>query len=131
MYGTHTMTGGHTMARNVFRKPGKVTAIATANDAVAFGVMKAAIEIGVDIPGDFSLIGFDDVEFACLVHPPLTTIRQSKYEIGGAAVDILLRLAAGKDRSPEHRVLGVELVERASVSSPPKRKSARTTTSVS
>lgn len=118
MYGTHTFAGGYEMARSLFRKLGNTTAVATANDAVAFGVMKAAIEMGVNIPGDISLIGFDDVELASIVHPPLTTIRQSKYEIGSAAVDILLRLAAGKDRSPEHRVMGVELVERASVGAP-------------
>jgi LacI family transcriptional regulator len=122
MYGTHTLAGGREMAHSLFPKAGEITAIATANDAIAFGVMKAAIEMGVNIPGDISLIGFDDVELASIVYPPLTTIRQSKYEIGEAAVGILLRLAAGKDRSLEHRVLGVELVERASVSAPPAAK---------
>lgn len=125
MYGTHTLAGGREMARSLFTKASEITAIATANDAVAFGVMKAAIEMGVNIPGDISLIGFDDVELASIVHPPLTTIRQSKYEIGEAAVGILLRLAAGKDRSLEHRVLGVELVERASVSAPPTSKAVK------
>jgi DNA-binding LacI/PurR family transcriptional regulator len=115
IYGTHTLAGGYEMAKALFRKPGNITGIATANDVVAFGVLKAALEMGVQIPRDFSLIGFDDVEFASIVHPPLTTIRQSKYEIGSAAVEILLRLAAGKDSTAEHRVLGVELVERASV----------------
>lgn len=115
VHGTHTLAGGYEMARAFFRKPGHITAIATANDAVAFGVLKAAVEMGVRVPEDISLIGFDDVEVASIVHPPLTTIRQSKYEIGSAAVDIVLRLAAGKDRAPEHRVLGVELIERASV----------------
>lgn len=125
MYGTHTLAGGYEIARSLFRKLGNTTAIATANDVIAFGVIKAAIELGVNIPRDVSLIGFDDVELASIVHPPLTTIRQSKYEIGGAAVDILLRLAAGKDRSPEHRVLGVELVERASVGAPPSGRGKR------
>jgi LacI family transcriptional regulator len=116
VHGTHTLAGGYEMGKTLLRKPGKITAIATANDAVAFGVMKAASEMGVRIPDDISLVGFDDVEVASIVGPPLTTIRQSKYEIGAAAVDILLRLAAGKDRSPEHRVFGVELIERSSVS---------------
>lgn len=115
IYGKHTLTGGFEMAKALFRKPGGVTGIATANDAVAFGVLKAALEIGIEIPRDFSLIGYDDVELASIVHPPLTTVRQSKYEIGAAAVEILLRLAKGNDRAAEHRVLGVELIQRSSV----------------
>jgi DNA-binding LacI/PurR family transcriptional regulator len=113
--GTHTLAGGYEMAKMLFRNLGKITAVSTANDTVAFGVIKAAIEKGVRIPEDVSLVGFDDVEVAALVHPPLTTIRQSKYEIGSAAIDVLLRLSAGKDRTVEHRVLGVELIERMSV----------------
>jgi DNA-binding LacI/PurR family transcriptional regulator len=115
MHGTHTLAGGYDMAKTLFRNLGKTTAISAANDAVAFGVTKAAIEQGVRVPEDISIVGFDDVEFAALVHPPLTTIRQPKYEIGVAAIDVLLRLSAGKDRTPEHRVLGVELIERSSV----------------
>jgi DNA-binding LacI/PurR family transcriptional regulator len=115
LHGTHTLAGGYEMAKTLFRHLGKLTAIFTANDTVAFGVIKAAIEAGLRIPEDVSVIGFDDVELAALVHPPLTTIRQPKYEIGSAAIDVLLRLSAGKDRTPEHRVLGVELIERSSV----------------
>jgi DNA-binding LacI/PurR family transcriptional regulator len=62
-------------------------------------------------------VGFDNVEFATMVHPPLTTIHQAKYEMGEAAVNILLRLAKRKDRNPEDRVLGVELIERESAAS--------------
>jgi DNA-binding LacI/PurR family transcriptional regulator len=117
IHGEHTLAGGHAMALKLFREKKDVSAIFAANDAVAFGVLKAAVEYGVRIPEDVSLIGFDNVDFAAIVHPPLTTIHQSKYEMGQAAVDILLRLAKGKDKSPENRVLGVELIERASVRS--------------
>jgi LacI family transcriptional regulator len=115
LHGGHTLAGGHAMALKLFREKHNVSAIFAANDAVAFGVLKAAIECGVRVPDDVSVIGFDDVDFATIVHPPLTTVRQSKYEIGEAAVNILLRLAKGKDRSQENRVLGVELIERDSV----------------
>jgi LacI family transcriptional regulator len=121
-HGLHTMEGGYQMAKNLLRSPGKVTAISTANDTVAFGVIKAALEMGVRIPGDISLGGFDDVELAALVHPPLTTIRQPKYEMGAAALEMVIKLAHGKNRVPEHRVLGVELMERASVAEPRARR---------
>jgi LacI family transcriptional regulator len=55
---------------------------------------------------------------AALVHPPLTTIRQPKYEMGAAAIEMLVKLTTSKNRMPEHRVMGVELVERASVGKP-------------
>jgi LacI family transcriptional regulator len=118
VHGLHTMEGGYQMARNLLGSHNKITAISTANDAVAFGVIKATLENGVRIPEDISLAGFDDVELAALVHPPLTTIRQSKYEMGAAALDMIVKLTSARHRMPEHRVLGVELVERASVSKP-------------
>ena len=76
---------------------------------------RAALERGLRIPEDLSLIGFDNIEFSGIVHPPLTTVHQPKYEMGYAAVEILLRMARDKDkRIPEHRLLGVEIVERRS-----------------
>jgi LacI family transcriptional regulator len=120
VHGVHTVTGGYEMASSLFADLGDITGIFAANDAVAFGVIRAAIEKKVRIPEDVSLIGFDDVELAALVHPPLTTLQQSKYEIGAAAVEILLRRSSGEQRAPEHRVLPVELIERASVARPRK-----------
>jgi LacI family transcriptional regulator len=122
IHGLHTMEGGYQMAKNLLRSPGKITAISTANDAVAFGVIKAALEMGVRIPTDISLGGFDDVELAALVHPPLTTIRQPKYEMGAAALEMVMKLAGNKQRVPEHRVLGVELMERSSIAKPSTRR---------
>ena len=72
------------------------------------------MELEVQIPEDVSLVGFDDVEMAAIAHPPLTTIYQAKYELGEAAVNMLFSARAGKQKAPEHRVLGVHLVERES-----------------
>lgn len=121
-HGLHTMEGGYQMAKSLLRSLGKVTAISTANDTVAFGVIKAAQEMRIRIPEDISLGGFDDVELAALVHPPLTTVRQPKYEIGAAALEMVMKLANSKNRVPEHRVLGVELMERASIAGPRARR---------
>jgi LacI family transcriptional regulator len=101
VHAIHTLQGGYEAATQLFADLGGATAIFTGNDAMAFGVMRAAIEMGVKIPKDVSLIGFDDVELAAMSFPPLTTVHQPKYGVGRAA--------------PRHRVVDVKLVERASV----------------
>jgi len=115
MRGEHSYRGGAEMARKLFIDHPEVTAIFAANDVVAFGVVQAVSEMGKSIPRDLSLVGFDNLEFSALIHPPLTTIHQPKYEIGQAAVEILLRQArASGPKFPEHQVFGVTLVERQS-----------------
>ncbi len=115
MRGDHTYRGGYEMASKLFAQHTEVTAIFAANDVIAFGVVQAAREAGKTIPDDVSLIGFDNLEFSALIHPPLTTIHQPKYEIGQAAVEILLRQIRSDDPGfPEQQVFGVTLVERQS-----------------
>jgi len=111
----NTMQGGYEAALELFRNLNGETAIFTGNDAMAFGVMRAAIEAGIRIPRVISLIGFDDVELAEMTFPPLTTIRQPKYAVGRAAFEIVEQLIASGSATPIHRVVDVELVERASV----------------
>jgi LacI family transcriptional regulator len=82
---------------------------------MAFGAARAILSRGLRIPEDISLVGFDNIEFSSVMHPPLTTIHQPKYEMGQAAVEILLRLAREKEKQKaEHRLLKVEWVERQS-----------------
>lgn len=118
-HGQHGFSGGHDLARTVFEQHPEVTAIFAGNDAMAFGVGLAAMELNLKIPGDVSLIGFDNVGLAQVVHPPLTTISAPKYEIGQAAVETLLKLVQrGSGQPPEQRILGVELVVRKSCGPP-------------
>jgi DNA-binding LacI/PurR family transcriptional regulator len=115
MHGDHSYRGGYELGRKLFEQHPEVTAIFAANDVMAFGVVQAALETGKSIPQDVSLVGFDNLEVSALIHPPLTTIHQPKYDIGQAAVESLLRQArAAGPRIPEQRVFGVRLVERAS-----------------
>jgi len=116
LYGFHTFQGGCELAGKLLEQHPQVTAVFAANDVMAFGVMRAAAERGLRVPQDLSVMGFDNIEFSGIAHPPLTTIHQPKYEIGAAAVEILIRLAEKRAGSvPEQRVFGVELVERESV----------------
>src|SRR5882724_8949923 len=118
-YGKFNFAGGAELTRKLLDAHPDVTAIFAANDVMAFGVVKAALERGLRIPNALSLIGFDNIEFSGIVHPPLTTIHQPKYEMGYAAVEILLRMARDKGRRiPENRLLGVEIVERQSCQAP-------------
>ncbi len=74
------------------------TSIFTYNDLMAFGVMKAVKDLGLKIPDDLSIVGFDDIFFSSFTDPPLTTIRQLKEELGKKAVELLLELMKGEKR---------------------------------
>ncbi len=114
LHGDQNQSGGYSLTRKLLASHTAVTGISTANDAMAFGAIRALLEHGKRIPGDISLVGFDNLDLAAILQPPLTTVHQPKYEMGEAAVQILLRQIAHPDSGPEHRVLGVQLVERES-----------------
>jgi LacI family transcriptional regulator len=120
--GPPSFEGGYQLAQKLLDQDSGVTAIFAANDVSAFGIARAIFEAGLSIPEDISLIGFNNVELANVVRPPLTTIHQPKYEMGQAAVEILLGLArSGRLGVPEQREFGVRLLERSSTSIPPKK----------
>jgi LacI family transcriptional regulator len=112
--GSNTFADGSELTQKLLATAPDITAIFAANDIMAFGVIRELIQSGRRIPEDVSVIGFDDIELASVVHPPLTTIHQPSHEIGKAAVEVLLRLAGGATTPAEHRQFGVHLVERQS-----------------
>jgi LacI family transcriptional regulator len=91
--------------------PSPPTAIFASSDDMAAGVLAAAHRIGISVPGQLSVAGFDDTDLASVVWPPLTTIRQPVRALGAAAAELLLALP---DRV-EQRVLDFDLVSRDSV----------------
>lgn len=96
------------------------TALFCCNDSIAQGAYMAFRELGVRVPGDVSVIGFDDVVFAEHMDPPLTTVRQPLQQIGERATDILIDQIRqdSNSRIVQKEVLPVEIVERCSVSLP-------------
>ncbi len=115
IHGENSYAGGYEMAHDLLQSQPRITAIFAANDAMAFGAIRASIELGRRVPEDLSIVGFDNVEMSAIVHPPLTTIHQPKYEIGQAAVAMLLRHSRSDTKpEPELLVLGVKLIERES-----------------
>jgi LacI family transcriptional regulator len=110
--GDHTYNGGYQLTWKLLSQAPGVTAIFAANDIMAFGVLRALAERGVSVPDDISVLGFDNVELAGVVHPRLTTINQPKWELGRVAVEMLLRQEKQRGEwTPEHIVMGVDLVE--------------------
>jgi len=90
------------------------TAVMCANDLLALGVLKGLTKAGVAVPDEVALVGYDDVAFASMLSPPLTSVRQPKYELGVSAATLLLEETEGADH--EHRSVRFEpeLVVRAS-----------------
>ncbi len=95
-----------------------VTAVFCYNDMVAVGALLACRELGVAVPGQLSVVGYDDVEIAHYVTPPLTTIHQPKLRLGEIAMQMLLDVLEG--RPVESQTLSTELVVRQSSGPAPK-----------
>jgi LacI family transcriptional regulator len=98
--------------------PERPTAIFAANDLSAIAVIERAASLGLTVPGDLSVVGFDDVPEAARLSTPLTTIRQSMQQLGEEAVGILLGLMEGNQPSEMHVRLPTALVRRATTAPP-------------
>jgi LacI family transcriptional regulator, galactose operon repressor len=91
------------------------TALFCANDLVALGVLRRLSTDGLRVPDDFAVVGFDDIEFAALVSPPLTSIRLPAHQVGRRAAGILLdEIRDPEGTSPQHVLFQPELVVRES-----------------
>ena len=93
-------------------------AVVCANDTVALGVMRYLTQRGLSVPNDVSVVGFDDVAWASLMQPALTTVRQPLAAMGAAAVRLLLERLSDSQRATRRVVMPVELVERGSTAPP-------------
>ncbi|RMI09602.1 LacI family DNA-binding transcriptional regulator [Cellulomonas triticagri] len=108
-------------ARAMLSTPHPPTAVFAANDQSALGILDAAAALGVRVPHDLSVVGFDDIPEAAAATPPLTTVRQELQEMGARAVRLLLGVLADPEATaePEHVRLPTTLVVRASTAPPP------------
>ena len=96
------------------------TAVVAMSDAMAIGAMRAARELGLRIPDDLSVVGFDDIDLAAHVDPPLTTVHQPIRQKGADAVRLLLAEVEQRAANrPEHIRLATRLIVRASTGPAP------------
>ena len=108
--------GGYMAVRELLHKQVPPTAIFCANDAMAFGALDAALDMGLHVPKDVSLAGFDDVRLASYRSIALTTVRQPIAQMAEEAMRILAsRIEKGDTGERIHRVLPAEIVIRKTV----------------
>ena len=114
---TFSMTSikyGYQMAKQLFARERTYTAIFAATDTNALGIMQAAEELGIRIPEDISLLGFDNIHDSGLPRINLTTIEQPKKMMASVAVDSLLDKVQSELAGYTHRILVPALIERSS-----------------
>ena len=116
---------GYSAAKLLLRMMPRPTAIFACNDLMALGVLLAARELGLHCPEDLSIVGFDNLEFAELTAPALTTVHQPGYQLGTAAARLLLERIAGSQKPRQKVVLPTELRSRQSVGPPSEASPAR------
>lgn len=108
------LEGGRRAAREMLAANDLPTAVVFANDLMALGAMQQFHEVGLGIPRDISIIGFDDIAFAALAHPPLTTICLPRVEVGRKAVEALMTTIEQPDQEGAVFHIPTRLVERGS-----------------
>jgi LacI family transcriptional regulator len=122
--GDYIQRGGYQAAMELLALPEPPTAIFASNDEEALGAMDAVQELGLRIPEDISVVGFDDVPAAARARPPLTTVHQPLTRMGRAAVEMLLDLLDGRPLSNKLVLLPTPLVVRESCCPPASRSAA-------
>src|SRR5258706_6474665 len=122
MHGDFSIESGGAAAERLLGRGGRPTAIFWFHDAIAMGVVGVAKRLGIRVPQQLSVVGFDDIRFSRHMDPPLTTIAQPMRQLGEGTVRLLLSiLAGGHDaETPESLTLPHKLVVRASTA-PPRR----------
>jgi LacI family repressor for deo operon, udp, cdd, tsx, nupC, and nupG len=112
--GDFTIESGVAAGEKLVAQSKRPSAVFCTSDEMAIGLMRTLLSAGLRVPGDISVAGFDDIEFAAVAEPSLTTIHQPRRELGQAAASVLIDLLQGRP-APKSIRLETELVLRDSV----------------
>lgn len=113
--GSFKRESGYSNALELLKLSPRPTAIFAANDILALGVLQAAADMNLRVPGDLAVVGFDDIPFASYAEVSLTTVAQPKYAMGEMAAKILIEeIKEGPSREKKKIILQPELVVRRS-----------------
>ncbi|PUV37566.1 transcriptional regulator RbsR [Cronobacter sakazakii] len=112
--GDFEFAGGLRAMQSLLALPEPPQAVFMGNDAMAVGAYQALYQAGLRIPQDIALVGYDDIELASYMTPPLTTIHQPKDELGELAIDVLIHRMAQPELQQQRLQLTPELMVRGS-----------------
>lgn len=113
--GDFEFNGGFEAMQKLLAQKPRPHAVFIGNDAMAFGAYQALYQAGLRVPDDMAVIGYDDIELASYMTPPLTTIHQPKDELGELAIDVLIHRMAQPTLQQQRLQLTPVLMERGSV----------------
>lgn len=116
--GDYQEGSGYTLGQQLLTRFDPPTAIVCANDRMALGVMAAARDLGVDIPQDLSVLGFDNITASLYVRPSITTVESPGHRAGEEAMRIMLKILRG-EQPPRRTILSTQLIVRQSTSLAP------------
>jgi LacI family transcriptional regulator len=111
-WGDFEAPAGYEHAARLLRQQQRPTAIFAGSDSQALGVIRAADDLGLRVPQDLSVVGYDDVPLLEWVTPPLTTVRQPLSEMATVATQMLISMSRGEQLSASRVELGTELIVR-------------------
>lgn len=112
--GNYRISGGEAGMAELLKLPAPPTAIITANDLTAIGALRVIHKTGLSVPGDFSIVGLDDIELSDIIYPPLTTLRLSRQELARTFVSALEALLSDPQRTGLQYKVETSLVVRDS-----------------
>ena len=116
--GDWSATSGYAAVSALLDQKTPFTAIFAQNDRMAVGATRALRQAGLEVPGDISVMGFDDMPLASYFHPPLTTMRHDMYQIGQIAAQTLIQVIEKQDTTQIHYRVPAELIIRDSTGRP-------------
>lgn len=117
----HSMAGGYSAACHLLKTYPQMTALVCSNDLSAFGALQAAYELGLHVPDDLSIVGYDDIKLSAFAHPALTTVSVPRQELAEIAFKSLFRFEEEdyfSDQGEQHRLV-TSLTQRGSTARPP------------
>jgi len=114
VHGDHRIAGGAAAMRDLLQVSPRPTAVLASNDMMAIGALGAIHEAGLKVPADISLVGFDDIAFARLTYPPLTTVALSREQMAVSALTAIERMMGGESAAREDYSIATKLMVRGS-----------------
>ena len=112
--GNYRIPGGEVAMTELLNLPRRPTAVVAANDLTAIGALRMIQKNNLSVPDDFSIIGFDDIELADILHPPLTTLRLSRSELAGLFFKALEAMRQDPHAQGQQYSIGTTLISRGS-----------------